>query len=98
VTNVEIRDVTSGADKTASGTGNIGSIALIGDAGISVGSTPVGIDPFTPTPFRGAKVNNKSIGSVGAIAVQRTHGTTIQIAVSRLLRKQNFFLTFKNSK
>jgi hypothetical protein len=97
-TSVDIKDTTSGADKTASGTGSVGAIALIGDSAIDFGSASVGIDPFTKTAFSAATVNNKPIGRLGAVAVQRTHGKQVQIAVSRLFKKQNFALTFKNSK
>jgi hypothetical protein len=97
-TSVDITDTTSGADKTATGDGSVGATALIGDSGIDFGNASVGIDPFTKTAFTAAKVNNKPIGKLGAVAVQRTHGKRVQIAVGRLLKKQNFSLTFKNSK
>lgn len=97
-TSVDIKDVTSGADKSASGAGGIGAVASIGDSGISFGTASVGIDPFTKTAFTGAKVNRKPIGKLAPVAEQRTHGNTVQIAVSRLVKRQNFVLTFKNSK
>jgi hypothetical protein len=97
-TQVAIKDITSGADKTATGAGNVGATALIGDASIAVGSTSVGVDPFTRTQFSGAQVNGKPIGKLGAVAVQRTHGTTVQIAVSKLVKEKTFHLTFKNSR
>lgn len=97
-TSADISDTTSSANKTESGTGGIGAIALIGDSGINFGTTSVGIDPFSKTAFTGAEVNAKPVGKLNPVAVQRTHGNTVQIAVSRLVKKQNFVLTFKHSR
>jgi hypothetical protein len=97
-TKVEADDVTSGMTATKKGHGKTGETALIGDASIAFGKTTVGIDPFTKTSFTDGQVDNKNLGHEKAFPVERTHGSTVQIAVSKLKHGKDFILTFKNSK
>lgn len=95
---VRLSDLTSGEDKTSTGSGNVGAVALIGDSALGPAAPSVGIDPFTKTVFAAAKVNRRPIGRQSPQRVRRTAGRSVQIAVGKLHRQRSFALTFKHSR
>lgn len=98
-TKATISDVTSGDSTFNRGNGGVGQTAAVGDLGLIIDAdTNTSIDPFSKIGFSAVKVNAKPIGALAPSAFQRTHGKTVQIAVSRLVAKKSFAITFKDSK
>jgi hypothetical protein len=97
-TKVAFDDTTSGAHKTLTGPGKVGSSVSIGDEVISTGHHHrLGLDPFTKTSFTNCTVNGKSLAAQHAIRYERKLGKTVQISVSPLRNGKNFSLTFHHS-
>jgi hypothetical protein len=94
---VSIRDLSTGKGKTLRGQGTVMSFAEIGVQGLAFGSNRVGIDPFTATTFTGASVNGQTLTKASAYAVERVHGSTLQIQVGRLHGGTSFTVTFRHS-
>jgi hypothetical protein len=96
-TKVVFEDVTSGAHKTLTGPGKVGSTVSIGDEVVSTGHHRLGLDPFTKTSFTNCTVNGKSLAAQKAIGFERKLGKTVQISVSPLRKGKDFDLTYHHS-
>lgn len=96
-TSVTLHDLTSGAHKTRTGAGRLGSVAYLGDEGLIVNSKHTGLDPFTRTSFTGSQVNGRSLAAQHAVPFERKRGSTVQISVGRLRTGGDFVLTFRHS-
>jgi hypothetical protein len=94
---VTIDDLTSGAHKTRTGTGRLGATAFIGDEGVTVNAKHPGLDRFSRTRFTASQVNAESLAAQHAQPFERIRGKTVQIAVTRLSKNEDFALTFVHS-
>jgi hypothetical protein len=96
-TKVAVQDVTSAAHKTLTGGGRRMNAAEVGVQSLAIGAVSVGIDPFTTVKFTHCLVNGKPLSKVGAFPVDRKHGKTLQISVSKLSKGRAFTTKFKHT-
>jgi len=93
-----VRDVTARRSFTRSAGHSVGEYAFFGDSSVEIDALGIGLDPFTTTHFRGAKINGRWIVRQKPIRTNWVNSKgVVLVAASKLSAHDTFTTTFKRS-
>jgi hypothetical protein len=96
-TTVTVRDITAKRSFTRSGRHTVGEVAFFGDTSVELDQRGIGLDPFTPTHFSGAKVNGRWIVKQKPVRTNWVNRKgVVLVAASKLTSSDTFTTTFKH--
>jgi hypothetical protein len=97
---VTVTDTTLHQSKTVTGKKFTAVVGQIGCNALSINHRGVGLDPFTKIKATSARVNGKPIGALKPSRVtwvNAKHPKRVLVTASKLAKRDNFSMTFKNS-